>query len=58
MAQIHLEIYVNGKKYTSYPEMLPEAVEEDELEYTFDRGVFENSPEIAFISINTNVTLP
>lgn len=54
----HLEIDVNGKKYISEPEKLPAAVGEDELGYTFHRGVFENRPETAFISINTNVTLP
>ena len=54
----HLEITVSGAKYTSEPEKMPEVVGEDELGYTFDRGVFKNNPETSFISINTKVTLP
>lgn len=54
----HLEITINGTKYTSEPEKLPEVVGTDELTYTFERGVLQNSPDIAFISINTNVALP
>ncbi|WP_339876163.1 DUF4249 domain-containing protein [uncultured Algoriphagus sp.] len=54
----HLEISVKGRKYISEPEMLPTVVGEDELGYTFNRGVFNNNPEIAYISINTDVSLP
>lgn len=54
----YLEIRVGGSTYRSEPEQFPELIGEDNLSYTFDRGIFEEQPETAFISIQTEVTLP
>lgn len=53
---IHIE--VGGRTYTSSPEVMPEVIGSDNISYTFDRGVFDGQPETAFISINSEVTLP
>lgn len=54
----YLEIQVSGSTYRSEPEEFPELIGEDKLSYTFDRGIFGDQPETAFISIQTEVTLP
>lgn len=53
-----LDIEVKGKKYQSVPESIPAIVGEDELSYTFERDLIQDSPETAFISIQTKTTLP
>ena len=57
-AAYHIEIMVGGRSYRSAPEVLPEVIGSDKLSYAFERGIFKNQPETAFISIQTEVTLP
>ncbi|MFC3879429.1 DUF4249 domain-containing protein [Algoriphagus namhaensis] len=54
----HIEINAGNRSYASLPEVMPEVIGEDEISYSFDRGIFQGSPETAFISIQTEVTLP
>ncbi|PZX53246.1 uncharacterized protein DUF4249 [Algoriphagus chordae] len=54
----YLDIVVQGERYQSIPESLPEQVGEDELSYTFSRDIIQDQPETAFISIHTTTTLP
>lgn len=54
----HIEIQIQGKTYRSEPEMIPEYVGEDQLSYSFSRGVVSGQPETAFITIQSQVTLP
>ncbi|MDG1278735.1 MAG: DUF4249 family protein [Algoriphagus sp.] len=54
----HIEIAVEGRSCRSEPEVFTEVIGTDNLSYTFDRGVFQNQPETAFITIQTAVTLP
>lgn len=54
----HIEIAVEGRSYRSDPEVFTEVIGTDNLSYTFDRGIFQNQPETAFITIQTAVTLP
>lgn len=56
--EYHLEIQIQGKTYLSEPEILPDLVGEDQLSYSFTRGVVDGQPETAFISIQSQVTLP
>ncbi len=56
--EYYVQILANGRVYQSTPEVMPEAIGRDEISYTFDRGEFNNQPEIPFISINSEVTLP
>ena len=56
--EYHLEIIIQGKRYLSIPERMPDIVGEDELSYEFVRGNFKGAPETAFISIQTEVSLP
>ena len=53
-----VEIQIEGKTYRSEPEQMPAAVGTDEVSYEFSRGVFDNDPDRAFISIISDVTLP
>ncbi|WP_297337476.1 DUF4249 domain-containing protein [Algoriphagus sp.] len=53
-----VEIRVNGKIYRSSPEELPSAVGSDELSYEFSRGELDGTPDLAMISIYSEVTLP
>jgi len=53
-----IEIEVEGRSYRSGPEVFTELIGTDELSYSFDRGIFKNQPETAFIAIQTEVTLP
>ncbi|MDI1323712.1 MAG: DUF4249 domain-containing protein [Algoriphagus sp.] len=54
----HIEIEIQGKTYRSEPEMIPGFVGEDRLSYSFTRGEVAGQPETAFITIETQVTLP
>ena len=54
----HIEINAANRSYRSKPEVMPIVIGEDEISYSFDRGIFQGSPETAFISIQTQVTLP
>lgn len=53
-----IDIAVEGRSYRSEPEVFTEVIGTDNLSYSFDRGIFQNQPETAFISIQTEVTLP
>jgi hypothetical protein len=53
-----IEIQIDGRTYKSEPEMIPESVGEDQLSYSFTRGIVADQPETAFITIQTQVTLP
>ncbi|MHA7129891.1 DUF4249 domain-containing protein [Algoriphagus namhaensis] len=53
-----ISISVAGRTYRSEPEMMPQVIGSDEVSYSFDRGVFKDQPETAFISVHTEVTLP
>jgi hypothetical protein len=54
----HIEIEVEGRSYRSDPEVFTKLIGTDKLSYSFDRGIFKNQPETAFIKIQTEVTLP
>ncbi|MDN3205311.1 DUF4249 family protein [Algoriphagus sediminis] len=56
--EYYVEILAKGRVYKSSPEVMPEVIGEDEISYTFDRGELNNQPEIPFISIRSDVTLP
>ena len=55
---IYLEIEIQGRTYRSKPQVMPKIVGSDELSYSFTRGIIEDQPETAFISIETTATLP
>lgn len=56
--EIYLEIEVQGRTYRTKPQSMPEVIGTDELSYSFTRGIIEDQPETAFISIETTATLP
>lgn len=56
--EIYLEIEVNGKTYQSTPQVMPSILGTDDLSFTFDRGIVQGQPETAFISIESEITLP
>jgi hypothetical protein len=57
-ANYRVEISFEGRTYTSEAESLNPVIGTDKLSYTFDRGIFKDQPETAFISIITEVQLP
>jgi hypothetical protein len=52
------EISFEGRTYRSTAESLNPVIGTDELSYTFERGIFKDQPETAFISIISTVQLP
>jgi hypothetical protein len=53
-----VEISFDGRTYRSEAESFNPVIGTDKLSYTFERGVFKDQPETAFISIITEVKLP
>jgi hypothetical protein len=53
-----VEISFEGRTYRSTAESLNPVIGTDELSYTFERGIFKDQPETAFISIISTVQLP
>lgn len=56
--EYHVEISFNGRTYSSEPESISSVLGVDKLSYIFERGIFKDQPETAFISIISETQLP